>query len=325
MKISEGLDIPLDKYLGTDSALTRILKNFKYRSGQLNMARAILSCLNEDDTFLIIEAGTGIGKSFAYLLPAFLFSLDNETKVVISTKTLHLQQQLLKKDIPVLKEAFGELSAIDVSVLRGRRNYVCKRRYLLYEKGRRRKPGLFEDEDFNAAALSNWFAQTKSGFRGDFKKKIPGNVWTHFGGDRHNCLASACHHFSECFFFNSRREAGRADVIIVNHALLLADSRLEMEQKQESKVIPPFSKLVIDEAHHFEATAEAAFTFQLNKAGLKDIMEPVIRTGTTSLRGLLNNIFDRSIDAGTENFNLSTFVRRIDVEIMPGIQEQILN
>ena len=232
--------------LSPGGALAAALPGYEARPGQIRMARAIAKALNER-LHLLVEAGTGTGKSMAYLLPAVEYAVANGRRVVVSTNTINLQEQLFFKDIPLLRKALPvEFRA---AVLKGRSNYLCLRRWRSFLRD-----GLTSDADrILAAKVLLWLRQTESGDRGELALDEHESVrwYTHLGADAQHCTGKTCkdNRAGRCFLSRARRRAEGAHLLVVNHALLLADQALE------SKVLPEYADLVIDEAHHLEDAA----------------------------------------------------------------------
>ena len=229
------------------------------------------------------EAGTGVGKSFAYLLPAMYFALSDGEKsankpVVISTATITLQQQLYEKDIPLVAsaiEASDPSLKIKAVIMKGRRNYICRRR--LYETSQ--EPPVFEFDSDELSQITKWAETTKTGDRSQFTGKIPEALWSSICSESDLCLGNYCPWRSrdgdspsqgQCFVLAVRREANNAHLIIVNHHLLFADlaARYQGAGYENAVVLPPFSRLVIDEAHTIENAATSFFSAEFSRPGI---------------------------------------------------------
>ncbi len=232
--------------LSPGGAVARALPGYEARPGQIRMAQAVTKALNEP-LHLIIEAGTGTGKSLAYLIPAVEFAIANGRRVVISTNTINLQEQLFFKDIPLLRRALPvEFRA---AVLKGRSNYLCLRRWRSYLR-----EGIQTDADrLFAAKILIWLGETETGDRSELAldEHELARWLTHLAADTLHCTAQLCrdNRIGRCFLSRARRRAEGAHLLVVNHALLLADQALE------SKVLPDYADLVLDEAHHLEDVA----------------------------------------------------------------------
>jgi len=251
----------IDGYLRADGILSRALPGYEQRQEQLAMAATVANAFNHEQ-LTVIEAGTGTGKSLAYLVPAALWALRNEERVVISTNTINLQEQLLRKDIPFLQQS-GKLDFRAVLV-KGRGNYLCRRRALQV----RNEPGLFVDEqEQELQSILAWADTSPHGSRDELSFIPREAVWEEVCCEVDQCSRVRCPHYSDCFFHRARRLASRADVLVVNHSLLLADLALRQQTDNYSAVavLPPFSCLVIDEAHHLEEVATRFFSAQTTR------------------------------------------------------------
>jgi DNA polymerase-3 subunit epsilon/ATP-dependent DNA helicase DinG len=229
-----------------DGPLARSLPGYEARPGQLKMSRAVAKALN-DRLKLIVEAGTGTGKSLAYLLPAATYAAKNGRRVVVSTNTINLQEQLYFKDIPLLRRAMA--LPFEATVLKGRANYLCLRRWRSFLR-----EGVQTDADrLLAAKVLLWLTKTETGDRGELALDArEATRWaTALAADAQHCTPQLCrdHRVGRCFLSRARRRAEGSHVIVVNHALLLADQALE------SKILPEYDDLIVDEAHHLEDVA----------------------------------------------------------------------
>ncbi len=222
------------------------------RPQQNQMAAAIEENL-EKGGFLMVEAGTGVGKSFAYLLPAIEHALKEGGPVVVSTHTLTLQEQLFQKDLPLVlkavnEEGYGTASAI---LMKGRGNYLSRRRLKLALENNQQLE--IEGGDADLVKVQEWSMSSMEGTLSALPFPIRSEVWAEVKSDPYHCLGSKCPTYDTCFFHSTRRRAGGAHLILVNHALLLADLALKMEEEQG--VLPPYQVLIVDEAHHLPALA----------------------------------------------------------------------
>ncbi len=222
------------------------------RPQQNAMAQAVSETLREGG-FLMAEAGTGVGKSFAYLIPALEYALQNGGPVVVSTHTLTLQEQLYQKDLPLVlkaleKEGLGPATAV---LMKGRGNYLSKRRLALSLDNARQMD--FDGENADLFKIQEWAARSPEGTLATAGFPIPSDVWNEVKSDPFHCLGPQCATFDTCFYHSVRRKGYGAHLILVNHALLLADLALKMESEQG--VLPPYKTLIVDEAHHLPSLA----------------------------------------------------------------------
>ncbi|PLX81499.1 MAG: helicase [Desulfuromonas sp.] len=258
--------VPIDAHqvielLGPEGAIARSLPDYEHRPEQLRMAEGVAAAFNHDRV-AVIEAGTGTGKSLAYLVPAVLWAIDNEERVVISTNTINLQEQLIQKDIPFLQRATGlDFNAV---LVKGRNNYLCRRR--LESAGR--EPGLFETAaSAELQQLLDWAEKRVDGSRDDLPFLPQANVWEEVRCEADQCSRVRCQHYAACFFHRARRQAATADLLVVNHALLLSDLALRRstDNYTATAVLPPFQRLILDEAHHLEDVATNFFATSVNR------------------------------------------------------------
>jgi ATP-dependent DNA helicase DinG len=230
------------------------------------------------------EAGTGVGKSFAYLLPAMHFALVNKEKVVISTATITLQQQLFEKDIPLVASAIGG-AKIKAVIMKGRGNYLCLRRL----DDALKEPPADETEYDEIKRINEWSLSTKSGGRAELSFMPSEIVWASVCSESDMCLGSHCPWREKCFVFALRREASNAHIIVVNHHLLFADlaARYQGAGYENSVVLPPFNRLVIDEAHTIENAASSFFSGEFSRTGISRQLGRLYNKRRANSRGLL--------------------------------------
>ncbi|MEA3465723.1 MAG: helicase C-terminal domain-containing protein [Thermodesulfobacteriota bacterium] len=254
--------------LGTSGSLAHHLGSYEERPEQLRMAFASAEAFNNDG-LATIEAGTGTGKSLAYLIPAILWSLRNEEPIAISTNTINLQEQLLRQDLPLLKKAIGE--EFLAVLVKGRNNYLCLRRL----DNAYREPDLFNNEHAGELeTLRTWSISTRGGSRDELNIVPTGNVWSEVCCEMDQCPRTRCPHYKRCFFHKARRRAAHADLLIVNHSLLLSDLvvRLQTDNYSATAVLPPYNRIVIDEAHHLEDAATSNFSIRISKFNFSRIL-----------------------------------------------------
>jgi len=247
--------------LGPAGQIAGKLPDYEERPEQLRMAFAVAEAFNRNQ-LAVIEAGTGTGKSLAYLVPALLWAKANQERVVVSTRTINLQEQLIRKDLPFLQRA-TDLDFFAVLV-KGRSNYYCLRR----GETAGRELGLF-DQDLvdELQQIIAWAATTGDGSREDLSFIPNYQVWEEVCCEADQCARVRCPHYSRCFFHKARRQAARADILVVNHALLLSDLALRQQTDNYSAtaVLPPFERVILDEAHHLEDVATSYFSSQITR------------------------------------------------------------
>lgn len=241
-----------------DGLLSERFEGYEFRDGQLEMALAIAHAY-EDQAIVVVEAGTGIGKSFAYLVPALLWAWEHpKERTVIATSTINLQKQLFDKDMVQLFTILGK--SCPIALVMGRSNYLCLRRL---EEVAADTPLLANDPLSELGSVVAWSAETETGLKSDFPGKIRPPLWADVCSDADLCLGYKCSYARDCFFMKSRKKAAESNVLIGNHHLLFTDARSRMIdgiEYDEEAVLPPFQRLVIDEAHNIERNATDFFT-----------------------------------------------------------------
>jgi len=263
-------------FLGPAGPVADRLDGYEVRPQQIDMARAISGAFEQSE-HLVVEAGTGVGKSFAYLVPAIHQAKQNKQKVVISTYTISLQEQLIKKDIPFIQEASDQ--DFTACLAKGRGNYFCWRRF---EQARKRQQTLFDRaDDIDALEqLYLWALDTPDGSLSDLEHVPPISVWETVCSDNSTCMGKRCDRFSSCFYQKAKRRMLGADIIIANHALLFSDLAVRL---QGGSILPRFACVILDEAHNIENVASKHFGLRLTN---------------TQNHFLLNRIFNPKTDKG---------------------------
>ena len=239
------------KILGPSGAIARLLPNFESRPEQLEMADAVENALAEG-RHLMVEAGTGVGKSFAYLVPAIQAACaQKDYRVVISTHTISLQEQIIHKDIPFLQSVMPE--PFEAVLVKGRANYVSKRRL---QVARERGSMLLTDTGAldELDELARWAKKSTDGSRSDLDLRPNPAVWELIASDSGNCMGKHCKTFSDCFYFKARRSIQNAKVLVVNHALFFADLAIRAVNP-EIGILPMYNAVIFDEAQTLEDVA----------------------------------------------------------------------
>jgi ATP-dependent DNA helicase DinG len=260
----------LYQFFGPGGLLSRTHPAYEYRRGQLDMANAVEEALR-DRRHLIVEAGTGTGKTLAYLVPV----LRSSKRVVISTATKALQEQLFYKDVPFLEEAIGRPLA--VCYMKGRNNYLCRKK--LYDiTGQAVLSGLDEIDHYRA--IVEWEKQTTTGDRAELAK-LPENspLWTRIDARTEACIGERCKEFERCFITEMRRRALESDIIIVNHHLFFADLAIKQAKENgDGGVLPDFGAVIFDEAHELEEVAGSYFGVSVGNLRYEDLAREVENT-----------------------------------------------
>ena len=283
------VEIPLDldaleRVLGPDGPLAQMHPGFEDRPGQRRMLRLVAERYNQGGV-AITEAGTGTGKSLAYLLPAAVWAIQNGERTVISTGTINLQEQLVGKDLPLVRTLVDELIEGELSwaLVKGRGNYVSIRRA---ELATAEAPSLFERErEGELTGLLEWIRTTEDGSLADLPAPPSEEVWEEVRSDPDVCLRARCPHFQRCFFQRARRKAQSAQLLVVNHHLLFTDLavRRATQNWTQAAVLPPTKRLVLDEAHNLEDSATSHMGVEVTCRGLARTLARLERNG----RGIL--------------------------------------
>lgn len=277
-------------------ALSVMSENFEERPVQVRLLKSIANAFNKGQVGAF-EAGTGVGKSYAYLIPAILWAAQNKERVVISTGTINLQQQLSEKDIPAAQKILGkEVKAI---LVKGRNNYVCLRR--LEELGKERD--LFTNESEALEKIREWAKTSPSGSRSDLSFFPPENVWSRVASESDACMGLHCPFRDKCFVMSLRREASDAQILVVNHHLLFADieSRMNGVGYDDSAVLPPYRRIVFDEAHGIENAATSFFSEQITRMKIIKQMNLLYRKRRSSYAGYIFTLVALSTQEDTSD------------------------
>ncbi|CCF14132.1 dnaQ exonuclease/DinG family helicase [Brevibacillus laterosporus GI-9] len=253
-------------------------EHYEKRESQEAMMHAVYQAFT-DQKHLLVEAGTGTGKSLGYLLPGILWARMHKQQVIVSTHTIHLQDQLFGKDIPLLQKALP--FSFRAAQLKGRGNYLCLRKF---EQSIESQEGATQDIQLAKAQILTWLTETTTGDVEELSLSPSGqSFWQSVRSDTASCLNRECPWFSRCFYFQAKQQAKEADVIIVNHALLIGDI------DKENGVLPSFEVAIIDEAHQLDEVASQHFGTQLSSIELFQLVEQLGTEGEKQMLLLLAN------------------------------------
>ncbi|HEY0810303.1 MAG TPA: helicase C-terminal domain-containing protein [Longimicrobiales bacterium] len=284
---------------------------YEDRPTQRDLAAAITRAYN-DGGVAVLEAGTGTGKSVAYLIPAIRWALQNRERTVVSTNTINLQEQLVRKDLPFLRQALGE--QFRFALVKGRGNYISIRRAKLAEQT---QTVLFEEMQQNSlTAILDWLKTTKDGSLQDLPFTPSPDVWDEVVSDSDVCLRAKCPHFEQCFYQQARRDAAAADVLVVNHSLLFSDLAVRRLQGNYTApaVLPAYKRVILDEAHNLEDAATEHLGATVTRRGMLRVLNRLDKRG----KGLLS-AFERRLLAGNEDMLQQDALRQIDA-LRPAIE-----
>ena len=252
--------------LGPGGVLSKHLDGFESREGQVELAVEVARSLNENRV-VAAEAGTGIGKSFGYLVPSILWATRNRQRVIVSTGTINLQEQLVSKDLPFLAEILPV--DFEFSLIKGRANYACRRRLKEAPEQFDLVPEDTEDQDL-LRDLIEWSKATSDGSLADLSWKPPPQVWEKVLSSTDKSLKVNCEFYQECFYYQARRRASRCQVVVANHHLFFADLavRRQAGDWQLDLILPGYSRVVFDEAQHLEDVASEHLGARFSRLGI---------------------------------------------------------
>jgi ATP-dependent DNA helicase DinG len=251
-------------------------KNFEFRPQQQDMAVAVARTL-EEERHLVVEAGTGVGKSLAYLVPAILFALEQKKKAIVSTQTINLQEQLLHKDIPILKKVLPV--EFEAALMKGRQNYLCPRRL---ERALQQSTELFSSSEQNELQqIAEWARVTRDGSVSDLTFEPDPKVWVQVCSEAHICTQKTCGQQRNCFYQQARKRLLSADLVVINHTLLfmlLGDP--DEQEERESGFLFPNDFIIFDEAHLLEQVASRQIGIGVSQYGLKSTIQRLYNART---------------------------------------------
>lgn len=268
-----------------DSPLARHLEDFELRPQQVRMTEAIAAAFN-DNGIALIEAPTGVGKTMAYLLPAVQWALRNKERIVISTRTINLQEQIVLHDLPLLRACMRE--EFNACLVKGRGNYVCLHKLdrAFSEISLFDAPHLAEQ----MRTLVTWAETTNDGSTSDLPFMADRNVWERVCCEADVCVGGNCRHYRKCFLMRARREMAAADLLVVNHHMLFADIAVKRETGDfaAAAVLPAYGRVIFDEAHSIEDAATEYFGISATRAAMHKTMGRLARVESEQDRGLLS-------------------------------------
>ncbi|MCA9737359.1 MAG: helicase [Gemmatimonadetes bacterium] len=279
-----ALDVEaLETLLGPEGPLPEVHPRFEDRPGQREVLRVLATRFNERGVALI-EAGTGTGKSLAYLVPAAVWAVENEERTVVSTNTINLQEQLVGKDLPLVARVLGR--EVRWALVKGRGNYVSIRRARLAAESIQ---SLFdEDRSDEIDRLLAWLETTADGSLSDLPFTPSSDLWDEVQSDADVCLRAKCPHFQTCFYQRSRRRAAAAELLVVNHHLLFTDLavRRATDNWTQAAVLPPYRHVILDEAHNVEDAATTHLGVDVSRIGVARLLARLETRGRGLLRAL---------------------------------------
>ena len=278
----------IDHDLGPDGPIAAHLARYEDRGSQREMALAVTRLFNEGGVGLL-EAGTGVGKSLGYLVPALRWAAANGERTVVSTNTINLQEQLVGKDLPFLAKALTD-QKVRYALLKGWRNYLCLQRL---EQVKTTGSALLDDSFRDEIdAISQWATRTTDGSLSDLPTPPRPELWDEVSAEPDLCTRLKCPLYANCFLYKARREAAQADVIVVNHHLLMSDVAVRRASNnwEEAAVLPAYNRLVIDEGHHLEDAAAAHLGMTATRRSLQRLFNRLERRGRGILPALIGRL-----------------------------------
>jgi ATP-dependent DNA helicase DinG len=266
----------MEEIFGRDGLIARAHPEYEYRPGQIQMAEAVLRAFHEKQ-HLIVEAGTGTGKTLAYLVPAIAAAVSRGQRVIISTGTKNLQEQLMEKDVPFLQRVLPK--KFTASSMKGRGNYACLQRIKRAENSPVLE-GLEELDYFDE--VKSWTRDSQTGDRAELTE-LPEHLsfWRHIDARSETCLGQKCPEYDPCFITRMRQRASDADIVIVNHHLFFAD--LALRGGEYGQVLPDYSAVIFDEAHLIEDVAAEYFGAQVSSYQIEDLVRDLQMLPITSV------------------------------------------
>ena len=293
------------KTLSPGGIVSKKLPGYEYRPQQLEMIKKAAEAFNQKKV-AVIEAGTGVGKSLAYLIPAIYWATQNNERCVVSTNTINLQEQLIKKDIPFLKKALG----IDFNsvLVKGRGNYICMRK--VDALGINQKMLIEDEYQEEIKLIIDWSKVTKDGSKSDLNFIPRSAVWEQVCSESDSCLRSRCDFFKTCFITNARRKAIQAHILVVNHHLLFSDLAVK-SLGIEVAVLPKYHHIVFDEAHNIQDIATDYFGAQITRTGISRIIKRLYNQIGDKRMGYLH-ILAKQLRIEVDQYRIAEFEKIID-------------
>jgi ATP-dependent DNA helicase DinG len=253
--------LTIESIFSSEGLLSKALKGYETRSEQQDLAFQVMRAYKEG-RFLLAEAATGVGKSWAYLIPALLWATSQREVTIISTHTIALQEQLLKKDIPFLLDLLG--LDLQVTLVKGMGNYFCYRKH---EELKSEVAHLSPDEQKDFHRLGQMAETSWEGTSSQLSFPLSPGMWEKVAAERGACTHIECPHFKKCFFFQARKKVAESQILIVNHYLLISELAMRMRSDfvEERSILPKSPRIIVDEAHHLEEIALESFSTRIDR------------------------------------------------------------
>lgn len=317
--------IDVKDYFSEEGILVRDI-GFEYRKEQEDMAHAVEKSVNENKK-LIVEAGTGTGKTLAYLIPAIRWAVENKKKVIIATNTINLQEQLLLKDIPLAKSIIKE--DFSYALVKGRNNYICKRLFNELALGKN-----IDIETYSIEAreqieyILKWGHKTKTGDKADLPFEVLPEVWELIQSTTELCIGKKCPYRKECFYMKTRMEKLEADILISNHHVFFADLnvRAETDFDTEYLILPRYDMVIFDEAHNIESVARSYFSVEVSKISFTRLLNRIYQKKSrkkekSALIRVEESIDDKSLKDTSQYIQLLNSIKE-ETSILQNISDE---
>lgn len=294
--------IDIAPFFKKEGVLAKSIKNFEYREEQKSMALSVQRGINENKK-IIVEAGTGTGKTLAYLIPAIKWAIQNQKKIIIATNTINLQEQLLYKDIPIVRSIIDE--KFSYALVKGRNNYLCKRLFNEVSIKGNVDLDLFGSESKEQLEhILKWGNKTETGDKSELPFEVNGDVWELVQSTTELCIGKKCPHRKQCFYMRTRREKIDANVLIANHHLFFADLNVRANTDFDSEylILPKYDMVIFDEAHNIESVARSYFSMEISKFSFNRLVNRIFSKSNKRKQKPALNRLEESVDrANLEN------------------------
>lgn len=294
--------IDIAPFFEKEGVLAKSIKNFEYREEQKNMALSVQQGINENKK-IVVEAGTGTGKTLAYLIPAIKWAIQNQKKIIIATNTINLQEQLLYKDIPIVRSIIDE--KFSYALVKGRNNYLCKRLFNEVSIKGNVDLDLFGSESKEQLEhILKWGNKTETGDKSELPFEVNNDIWELVQSTTELCIGKKCPHRKQCFYMRTRREKIDANVLIANHHLFFADLNVRANTDFDSEylILPKYDMVIFDEAHNIESVARSYFSMEISKFSFNRLVNRIFSKSNKRKQKPALNRLEESVDrANLEN------------------------
>lgn len=294
--------IDIAPFFEKEGVLAKSIKNFEYREEQKSMALSVQRGINENKK-IVVEAGTGTGKTLAYLIPAIKWAIQNQKKIIIATNTINLQEQLLYKDIPIVRSIIDE--KFSYALVKGRNNYLCKRLFNEVSIKGNVDLDLFGSESKEQLEhILKWGNKTETGDKSELPFEVNNDIWELVQSTTELCIGKKCPHRKQCFYMRTRREKIDANVLIANHHLFFADLNVRANTDFDSEylILPKYDMVIFDEAHNIESVARSYFSMEVSKFSFNRLVNRIFSKSNKRKQKPALNRLEESVDrANLEN------------------------